>query len=382
MLALNIRGGQHLGQFGFGSEDLTLHDGWIHLNNLKDGPELDTTGYWLLPGIIDLHGDGFEHSLAPRRGMMTDLARGLDAVESELALAGITTAWLAQFWSWEGGMRGPDFAKRLALAMTQTQQARRIDMRMQLRLEAHMIEDDAEIRALISDHAIDYVVINDHLPHAHLTEGRQPPRLTGAALKAGRAPEAHLALMHHYAANGPKVPDFVAGLIETFAPETRFGAHDEETAEIRAKSADLGLGISEFPTTQEAAQTAQKMGARVIMGAPNVVRGGSHDRRVSAELLIREGLVDALASDYHYPALAEAAFALSDRGVLPFEAAWALISSGPAQMMGLKDRGQIADGLRGDLVVMDPKTRQILGCFAAGRLVLARGSFADRLLSG
>lgn len=380
-IELSFEGAEVLTPEGMRRGQLSLSGGLFDLDPSRTGRRVDVSGLWLLPGIIDLHGDGFEHSLAPRRGMMTDLARGLDAVEAELALSGITTAWLAQFWSWEGGMRGPDFAKRLALAMSQTGHARRLDMRMQLRLEAHMIEDAEGVRALISDHLIDYVVINDHLPHAHLAEGRRPPRLTGAALKAGRSPEAHLELMQRYAANAPKVPGFVASLVADFAPTTRFGAHDEPDAETRERSTRLGLGISEFPTTREAAQAARAAGAPVIMGAPNVVRGGSHDRRVSAERLIREGLVDALASDYHYPALAEAAFALSDRDVCSFEAAWSLISTRPAAMMGLKDRGRIAEGLRGDMVILDPETRAILGCFAAGRLVQARGSFADRLLS-
>ena len=77
---------------------------------------MDLDGYWVMPGIVDIHGDGFERHLAPRRGAVSDLAAGLVAVEAELAANGITTAVLAQFYSWEGGMRSPDFARKFLYA--------------------------------------------------------------------------------------------------------------------------------------------------------------------------------------------------------------------------------------------------------------------------
>ena len=380
---LTFAGGEVLGPRGLAPADLVIRLGCFFDGAAEpSGRRIDVGGLWLLPGIIDLHGDGFERQLAPRRGMVTDLARGLDAVEMELAAAGITTAWLAQFWSWEGGMRGPDFAMRVAAALSGSRAARRLDLRMQLRLESHMVEDGGAVRDLIAAHGIGYVVINDHLPHRHLAEGRRPPRLTGSALKAGRSPGAHLAEMQRRAAYGPEVAAFVGGLVQDLAVHgVRFGSHDDPDAAARAGRSAQGLDICEFPTTRAAAEAAAARDAPVIMGAPNVLRGGSHDRRVAAEDLIRAGLVDALASDYHYPALAGAAFALADRGTLPFAEAWALISGRPAALMGLTDRGRIADGLRADLILLDPVQRRILGCFAAGRPVYLSGALADALLS-
>ena len=75
------------------------------------GRAIDLKGYHILPGIVDLHGDGFERHLAPRRGAVKDLQSGFYALHSELAANGITTAVLAQFYSWEGGMRSPEFAR-------------------------------------------------------------------------------------------------------------------------------------------------------------------------------------------------------------------------------------------------------------------------------
>jgi len=81
------------------------------------GPVVDCSGFLILPGIIDLHGDAFERHLAPRRGALRSLGDGLRAVEQEMAVNGVTTGWLPQFWSWEGGMRGPDFARALCAAL-------------------------------------------------------------------------------------------------------------------------------------------------------------------------------------------------------------------------------------------------------------------------
>jgi alpha-D-ribose 1-methylphosphonate 5-triphosphate diphosphatase len=115
------------------------------------------------------------------------------------------------------------------------------------------------------------------------------------------------------------------------------------------------------------------------MGAPNVVRGGSHLGWASAAPLAERGLVTVLASDYVWPAMLEAAFAMVRRGVLDLPRAWALVSANPAAAAGLTDRGRIAPGLRGDVVVVDPARRAPLATFAAGRLAWLSPEGAGRL---
>lgn len=234
----------------------------------------------------------------------------------------------------------------------------------------------------VETHGIDYVVFNDHVPHERLAAGRMPQRLAGSAAKAGRGPEEHHAVMQALTARLPEVPAFVAEMARSLGRSgVRLGSHDDPGADARRRWAEMGLTISEFPTTREAAEAAQSRGEPVVMGAPNIVRGGSHKRGgLPAEDIVAEGLVDALASDYHYPALGVAALGLAERGTLPLPRAWALASQNPARIMGLEDRGRIAPGLRADLAVYDPAARRILGTFAAGRPVLATGDLADRLM--
>jgi alpha-D-ribose 1-methylphosphonate 5-triphosphate diphosphatase len=344
-----------------------------------DLPCVDCDGFAVLPGLVDLHGDGFERHLAPRRGAVSDLREGLRAVDSELAANGITTAVLAQFWSWEGGMRGPDFARALAAALQETATTLNTNMILQLRLETHMEPDLTEAEAFIAEAGIEYVVLNDHLPHAGLAAGRKPPRLTGQALKAGRSPEAHLAMLQRLHAQGPSVsaalPDLCARLSKA---GVRLGSHDDPTPERRAVLRNLGVAIAEFPETEATARAAHEAGDAVILGAPNVVRGGSHTGKLRAQDMVEVGLCGALVSDYHYPSLRLAAVRLMEAGTAP-QAAWDLVSARPAGLLGFTDRGRLEPGTRADLVVIEVETGRVAATFVGGRVSHLAGAFADRL---
>ncbi|WP_371055058.1 alpha-D-ribose 1-methylphosphonate 5-triphosphate diphosphatase [Rhodosalinus sp. K401] len=375
-LALTLHGAEVLWPDGAGPGPVGIAGGRI----APPGPgrQVDLSGYLVLPGIVDAHGDGFERHLAPRRGAMRDLGAGLAAAEAELAANGITTAVLAQFYSWEGGLRGPDFAARVLEGWS----ARRgggTDLRIQLRFETHMLDDYPAFEALVARHGAGYVVFNDHLPHDRLSQGRRPSRLTGQALKSGRSPEAHLAIMEALHVRQAEVPQALAGLAQRLSARgVRLGSHDDRTAADRAFWRGIGVRIAEFPETREAALAAIEAGDGVVMGAPNVMRGGSHNGNVPAGALVDEGLVTALASDYHFPSLRAAALALAEP--MGLAAAWRLVSEGPAGLLGLADRGRIALGLRADLVVLERETGRVAATFAGGALTFMGGPVAARFL--
>lgn len=373
---LCLTGAQALTPEGLRSEAVSVAQGRIAAGG---GREIDLTGCLILPGIVDPHGDGFERHLAPRRGAATDLGQGLRALEAELGANGITTAVLAQFWSWEGGMRSPDFATALCAALTEHDA--RADLRVQLRLELGCFESFDAARALIAAHDIGYVVFNDHLPHRALAAGRKVPRLEGQALKSGRAPAAHLALLTRLHQQIDEARGRLPGLSASLAAAgVLLGSHDDDTAAARDGWRDLGARIAEFPVTAAAANAACEAGDPIVMGAPNVMRGGSHSRGVSAHDLIAAGIAVALASDYHYPAPLGAVRALVSAGC-PLSEAWPLVSSGPAQMLGLTDRGKIAPGLRADLVIVDPDLRQVQATMAGGQISFLAGPVAARFLA-
>jgi alpha-D-ribose 1-methylphosphonate 5-triphosphate diphosphatase len=369
------------GSPGPGPGALTIRDGLF-----ADDPaprRADLAGFLVLPGMVDAHGDGFEHHLAPRRGALTAPALGLPAAEAELAASGITTAMLAQFVSWEGGMRGPDFAARLLAALDDARDGLATDLRVQLRLETALLDAYPALEEMVERHRVGYVVFNDHVPHAALAAGKRPPRLTGQALKAGRSPEAHLALLHRLHGNAAEVPAALDALAtRLIARGVRLGSHDDSTTGHRRAAHARGARIAEFPETMAAAEAARAAGDAVVMGAPNLVRGGSHKGNAGAREMVAAGLVTALASDYHPPSLARAAFALIDAGICDLAAAWALVSGGPARMLGLADRGALRPGLRADLTVIDPATRRVQATISGGRVSYLAGEAAARFVGG
>ena len=155
------------------------------------------------------------------------------------------------------------------------------------------------------------------------------------------------------------------------------GSHDKSTAEQRTIWGARGVSVSEFPETLEAAEAAQTRGDCTVLGAPNVVRGGSHKGNASAMDLITMGYCDALASDYHYPSPRRAALMLAKSGVLDFGAAWGPVSSGPARVLGLDDRGVLEPGLRADIVALDAADRVAL-TISGGRVSYMSGDIAGR----
>ncbi|WP_289154241.1 alpha-D-ribose 1-methylphosphonate 5-triphosphate diphosphatase [uncultured Salipiger sp.] len=379
MLSLTFEGARVMRPGGWDDAPLAI-DGGLVVEGAA-GRRVDLSGYDILPGIVDAHGDGFERHMAPRRGALRERESGMVACAAELAANGITTAMLAQFWSWEGGMRGPEFAEEVFASVSAVAPTVPVDLRLQLRLETHFLDRFAEAEAVVARHGIGYVVFNDHLPHARLAEGRKPPRLTGQALKSGRSPETHLALMQALHARAGEVPEALDGLCARLAARgVRMGSHDDRTAGGRAAWRARGVSVSEFPETVEAAQAARDGGDAVVLGAPNVVRGASHAGNVAASELIGRGLCDALASDYHYPAPARAAWRCVELGLLDAPEAWRLVSDGPARLLGLADRGRLEPGLRADLVVMERATRRIAMTVAGGQVAWLSGALAARLI--
>ncbi|NCV66631.1 MAG: alpha-D-ribose 1-methylphosphonate 5-triphosphate diphosphatase [Rhodobacteraceae bacterium] len=283
------------------------------------GRSIDASGYTILPGLIDLHGDGFEHHMAPRRGAIIP----------------------------------------------------------QLRFEYLMREDWERAGAMIREFDIPYVVLNDHVPHEALAKGKKPPRLTGQALKAKRSPEAHLALLQQMHEGQEAALHDLPNWIAQF-PNVLFASHDDATKSQRQQFSQMGVKIAEFPETEAAASAAIDLGEAVILGAPNVMRGSSHKGNVSARDLVTQNLCTALASDYHYPSMLQAALQLSTE--IGFEYAWPLVSSNPASVLGLNDRGRVSAGQRADFIVLNSDI-QLEATFSNGRPVYLAGEFAARLLA-
>ena len=234
--------------------------------------------------------------------------------------------------------------------------------------------------AAIAKHKIDYVIFNDHIGEAVDMISTDLEGLSLWGKRAGRSLPEHIKLVKETQSLTPQVSRYLCVLSAAFeGMGVRYGSHDDPDAATRDYYRILGARICEFPTSASAARAAREHGDPVLMGAPNVVRGGSQSGNIAAVDLIRQGLCDALVSDYHYPSLARAALWLADEGIMPFSKAWQMISTNPARIMELPDRGEIAHGHRADLVIMNAQTRQIEGTIANGRWSHLCGDLAARI---
>jgi alpha-D-ribose 1-methylphosphonate 5-triphosphate diphosphatase len=153
-------------------------------------------------------------------------------------------------------------------------------------------------------------------------------------------------------------------------------AHDDATPEHVAESVALGARIAEFPTTVPAASAAVEHGQQIVMGAPNIVRGGSQSGNVAATELLGLGLLHILSSDYVPSSSLQAVFQLSADGALGLTEGAKLISANPARAIGLDDRGEIAVGKRADLVRVRPHDRPATESHRRGvRVPVVRGVY-------
>ncbi len=350
------------------------------------GRVIEAGGLLLLPGIVDLHGDAFERQLMPRPRVHFPTDVALLDTDRQLVANGITTALHGLTWSWEPGLRGRDAAVRFLDTLERLRPTLGCDSHVHLRHEVYNIDAADEIERWLAEGRIRLLAFNDHLP-MFTSRIEQPAKLAQYAERAHMTVPAFIALVHAVAERAPQVDPTNRRLA---AAARRHGvalaSHDDGTPEVRRHFHDLGCAICEFPLNRATAEESRRLGSGVIgsgviLGAPNVVRGGSHiDGGMRAADMAAAGLVDVLTSDYYYPALAHAAFALARQGILPLAQAWALVSTNPARLGGFADRGHIAAGQRADLVLVDdrvPELPRVVATLVAGRPVFASRDLAS-----
>jgi alpha-D-ribose 1-methylphosphonate 5-triphosphate diphosphatase len=335
------------------------------------GPTLDATGLLVLPGVVDIHGDAFERQVMPRPGVDFPLDVALHESDRQAVANGITTVFHGVTWSWEPGLRGAENARRLLVAVEVLRPALGADTRLHLRHETFNIDAEDEIRDWLAAGRIGVLAFNDHMTLTATAVGK-PRSFARMVERTGLSHEDFMRLVDRVLARRDEVPGSIERLAgAAVACGVPLLSHDDTSPDMRTWYRSLGCRVAEFPTTLEAAENAAAHGDDIVFGAPNVVRGGSHTGWTCATDMIRRGLCSVLASDYYYPAPLLAAFRLDTSGTLPFAAAWSLVAEAPARAIGFSDRGRIAAGCRGDLVLVDRGTKRprIVATVVAGRIV-------------
>ncbi len=342
---------------------------------------IDADGLLVLPGIVDIHGDAFERQMMPRPGV--DFAMDIALLDSDRqALAnGITTVFHGVTWSWEPGLRGPENARTMLAGIERLRSRLGADTRFHLRHETFNLAAEPEILQWLSGRRIDLVAFNDHMLIADETSSRSK-KLGPMVERSGLTREEFLRLVERVKERGNEVPGSIERIAQAaLAHGIPLLSHDDTSPDQRRWFRALGCRLAEFPTTVETAQDAAAHGDDIVLGAPNVVRGGSHTGWLDAKDMVGRGLCSVLASDYYYPAPLLAALRLTAEEVVPLHAAWALVAQTPAAAARLTDRGTIAEGRRADLILVDTQDERprVVATIVAGRIVHLVE--ADRILS-
>jgi alpha-D-ribose 1-methylphosphonate 5-triphosphate diphosphatase len=333
---------------------------------------IDADGLLLLPGIVDVHGDAFERQMMPRPGVDFALDIALADTDRQVIANGITTVFHGVTWSWEPGLRGPENARNLLVAIEALKPQLAADTRYHLRFETFNFDAEPEARGWLDEHKIDALAFNDHMLKADYAT-KPPPKLGTMIDRTGLSREDFFKLIASLRGRSEEVPDLIARLAKSAnASGIPLISHDDSSPEQRQWFRALGCRVCEFPTNIETAQDAIDGGDQIVFGAPNIVRGKSHMGWVNARDMVARGLCSILASDYFYPAPLVAAFRLTEADVLPLAQAWDLISGTPARAMNLEDRGRIAAKMRADLILVDaaiPGRPRVVAALVAGQIV-------------
>lgn len=314
----------------------------------------DWGGDYLLPGLVELHTDNLEKHLEPRPGVRWPAMSALLTHDAQISTAGITTVLDA--------MGVGDFDERsvraegLQAATDALHQARshnllRAEHLLHMRCELACDNMLPVVQPFLDDPTVRLVSIMDHTPGQR--QWMDVERFRIYTQRNQRWSDDYLAQViaerqDMQARNAQRNREGLLALCRS--RHIALASHDDTVPEHVNEAVASGFVISEFPTTEAAADAAREEGLGIVMGAPNLVRGGSHSGNISALQLARHDLLDCLSSDYVPHSLLHGVFLLRD------EAGWALpkavrtASLNPARLVGLTDRGEIAAGKRADFV--------------------------------
>ncbi len=334
-------------------EDGKIHDVERGTTSAREAEDWD--GDYLLPGLIELHTDNLEKHLAPRPGVQWNTDAAFVIHDAQVAAAGITTVFdaLAIGSRSNVGLRGRDLQTQCAQALTRFSERRllRAEHFLHLRCEIATADVVEVFDSLCKHPLLRLASVMDHTPGQRQWHDREQWRRFQE--RNGKLSDEHVTTaLAELTVEQERYADVhrreIVARCKTLGLPV--ASHDDTLVEHVEQAAAEGIVLAEFPTTRIAAETAREHRISTIMGAPNIVRGGSHSGNVSALELAKADLLDILSSDYVPSSLLTAVFDLVEKADWTLPRAMATVSAEPARTAGLHDRGAIAPGLRADFV--------------------------------
>jgi alpha-D-ribose 1-methylphosphonate 5-triphosphate diphosphatase len=315
---------------------------------------VDLEGDVLIPGLIELHTDNMEKHFTPRPGVKWPAVPAVMAHDAQVAAGGITTVFDSlSLGDVRGDTERVQNRARMVEAICETSDRRMTRAEHRLHLRCEITPDDAveTVDRWIDLPLVGLVSINDHTPgqRQFLDPAKLKQYYMGKFLMTEEQFEAfHARSLDLHQRNAIRHRQEIVSRAQARA--LPLASHDDATREHVQEALSNGMTIAEFPTTWEAAEASREGGLAVLVGAPNLVLGGSHSGNIAAIDLVRAGQADILSSDYVPASLVEGVFKLPREANISLPDAVRLATLNPARAVSLNDRGEIATDKRADLV--------------------------------
>jgi alpha-D-ribose 1-methylphosphonate 5-triphosphate diphosphatase len=364
-LAMNPKSETIIGNARLVLADRVIEHGWVAFADGKvaeigegkapAGSE-DAGGDLMMPGLIELHTDHLEAHYVPRPKVYWNPIAAVVSYDGQLATSGITTVLDSlRVWREDGAEDVDGRAGVLAEAITSARDANllRADHFLHLRCEIPMPDVVEEASELVGRPDVRLMSLMDHTPGQRQFRDEAKLRVYYRGKGAGMT-DAELDVLFERRFRYQKTyaeTNLRAIVALAQAHDIPLASHDDTTEENVTDAIRNRVAVAEFPTTMEAARGLHQAGIGILMGAPNVVRGGSHSGNIAAVDLAREGLLDILSSDYIPSSLLMGALQLPQHvAAIDLAAAVRTVTKAPAEAVGLHDRGEIAVGKRADVI--------------------------------
>ncbi|MBD8893613.1 alpha-D-ribose 1-methylphosphonate 5-triphosphate diphosphatase [Roseibium litorale] len=316
---------------------------------------IDCEGDWLIPGLVELHTDHLESHYTPRPKVRWNPAAAVQAHDAQIAASGITTVFDALRVGMDEDARISAADMRLladAINAGQNGGRLRAEHFIHLRCEVSCADVVEGVHLFEGDPRVRLASLMDHTPGQRQFVSLDAYKVYYQG-KTGMSDAEFDAFTARRQAQAGKFSNANRAALASFCQDRDIvlASHDDATLDHVGEAQEQGILVAEFPTTLEAAKASHAAGMKVLMGAPNVVRGGSHSGNIAARDLAEHGVLDILSSDYVPFSLLHGAFLLAEavEGI-SVSTAINMVTKAPAEAVGLTDRGTLETGKRADLV--------------------------------
>ncbi|MCX7821457.1 MAG: phosphonate metabolism protein PhnM [Brevinematales bacterium] len=331
----------------------------IEQNSYKDINTIDAGGSYVLPGFIDLHCDAIEKEIEVRPNVHIPFDIAITELDKKMAMAGITTIFhsisFAENFSNKAVLRTMSMADKIIQKIKEMSEKLGVENKIHLRYEITYSEAIPIIEDLIKKSYIDLLSIMDHTPgqgqfktleqfknyyQSHFKDNEHQLEVVIKNKQESRE--------NYGLSNAKKIAD----ICKSFG--VPLASHDDDTIEKIDFVRECGAIISEFPMSLEVASYAHNNGISVIVGSPNIVRGGSHNNNIKAIDVIKAGYADIVCSDYIPSTLIYAFAKIYKENILSLPEISKMFSLNPAKAIKLdKETGKIEKNYKANLIIVD-----------------------------